>query len=181
MNPEQTPKIHILPTITGELTLWQILDTLSAFDDGELELSEADIQSLHNQLRSKPDSIRYVIDDLDDQGKRHRVYAREHADKARAIENSIERLKKYVVSAMQNAGFEKMSGDEWQVSLLKSESVEIVGEPNEVVRSSYPDFVKTKYEWSLSSVKDAIKAGVPVAFATLNTKYSPRFTVKKGK
>jgi hypothetical protein len=171
-----------VPVIRPGMSTAEILSVAVAIDEGLITPSDDDHRMLAEQLRAKPDGIRYVVDELTDQAKRHRDYAREHSEAARTAEARVEKLKAYVSWAMRHFGFEKLTGEQWQISLTRSESVDIAVTPDENTWRNAPEFVRAKFEWSLSAIKTSLKEGTfPFTFATITEKFSPRFTAAKGK
>lgn len=183
MSEETTNELAVLPAVEPGMSTAQMLSVCSAIDEGLLTLTDEQHQMLTDQLRSKPDSLRYVVDELTDQAKRHRDYAREHMESARVAEAHAERLKNYLAWAMRRFGFEKLTGEQWQISLRKSERIDVVGEADETAAQHAPEFVRTKvsYEWNKAAIKDAVKSGTyPLANAQLTEHYSPQFKANKG-
>lgn len=161
-----------------EMTLNEILTTFDTIDDPDAApLTPVQLEALQNALLDKVDAIKFVLDSWTDIANRHNEYAKDHLEKKRAYEKRVDRLKEYVVYAMRRNDFEKIAGEEWKVSVRRSEVIETTGDPTEAYAELYPDLVRHKIEWNKSEIKSLAKLGHKFPFAEIRENYSPQFSV----
>lgn len=147
--------------IDQDSTLLEIAEQLAAIDDGGEDITPEQHAALGVLLREKVDRVVYFMRDVESRIDRHKLYAAEHFDARKSLEKSLAKFKDYLVHAMQTGGFEKLSGDEWQIGTRKSEEVVLHREPTAVDAEMWPELVRTKttYEWNKVALKEFAKEG----------------------
>lgn len=179
LDPVPTPEQHEAPS-----TLHALLMALTQADDDMQETLQLDQQSeLIEAGRIKVDSYKYLLDKLEAQEAMLDKWVQEYLDARRAIQNNRKRLIEHLTFALRSNGFDKFTGNQYVVSLRKAPpSVEVKGEPTAGHKLKYSEFVRTKYEWDKTAIRDALKAGNESAaeLAALKETVYPKFTVLKG-
>ena len=148
----------------------EAMDLASALEEGEIT-PELENSLIINQTELQDKAINYAyvirtveidVDAIDEELKRLQAIKK-------AKNNVIDRMKESVVNAMGIYGIEKISTPTLNLSLRKSESIEIVNE------SQLPDIYKTEkitYSPDKTRIKNAIKEGIEVEGAVLVTKHN---------
>lgn len=164
---EQAP----LASEPRKLTLAGILDMMNRVDEG---LEQPDIGiDLVELIGVKVDSYKAVMDRMDEQIKELGLRLK----RLRANRESIEQL---MVRHMVGNGFERLPGNDWDAVIKYSERCVPLRDPSAVDALTYPTLTKTKIEWSISTIKDAIKLGGSFDFAQLVKAPNLNFKAKKG-
>lgn len=164
-----------------QMSLSDLLTTFDGIDSGEIQVSAYDLDRLQTALLTKIDAIRYVIAEWQSAAERHTDFAAEHLDQKKIFEKKIQRLKETVSFVMRRNKFEKLTGDEWQISLRRSESVETVGDPDDGMAELFPTLIRKSYAWNKTEIKELLKSGHALPFAQVKENYSPQFKVKSEK
>jgi hypothetical protein len=148
----------------------EALNLASALEEGEIT-PELENSLIINQTELQDKAINYAyvirtveidVDAIDEELKRLQAIKK-------AKNNVIDRMKESVVNAMGIYGIEKINTPTLNISLRKSESIEIVNE------SQLADNYKTEkitYSPDKTRIKNAIKEGVEVEGAVLVTKFN---------
>jgi hypothetical protein len=148
----------------------EALNLASALEDGEIT-PELENRLIINQTELQEKAINYAyvirtveidVSAIDEEIKRLQAIKK-------AKTNVIDRMKESVVTAMGIYGIEKVSTPTLNLSLRKSESIEIVNE------SQIPDGFKTQkitVAPDKTRIKQAIKDGDEVQGAVLNINYN---------
>lgn len=180
---DQSTDIQVsLPEITTEMRLLDLVTILTAVDEGTYSLTPEQHVMLGQVLRSKVDNCSHFVDEIEDRVKRHREYAKQHAEAARTLERQLARFLEYIAFTMRSGGFEKLPGTEFQITLRKSEETNITREPTAEDFEFAPDFVteKRSYSWKKTEIKAALKAdNFPLTCASIKENYNPQFKIKK--
>lgn len=132
-------------------------------ENGELnpELITA-LQVSENNLKAKGIDIGYVIKSFDDEIAIYEREIKRLTDRKRALQNTQERIKERLISAMQEFGIIDIKGQTLKVSLRKSECVEI-----DNVDLLDDKFKRVKVEADKTAIKNAIKEGEQVVGARI--------------
>jgi len=180
---DQSTDIQVsLPEITTEMRLLDLVTILTAVDEGTYSLTPEQHALLGQVLRSKVDNCSHFVDEIEDRVKRHREYAKQHAEAARTLERQLAGFLEYISFTMRSGGFEKLPGTEFQISLRKSEETNITREPTAEDFEQAPEYVteKRSYSWKKTEIKAALKANsFPLTCASLKENYNPQFKIKK--
>ncbi|HYC99717.1 MAG TPA: siphovirus Gp157 family protein [Phycisphaerales bacterium] len=174
------PSPELLPP---DPTLDDLLVMLEHNDSGIHVLTHDQMKAVGAALARKVDAIRYRLDEWRDEALRHRAYAEEHSEAARAVEAKAERLKAYVAWSMQANGFERLTGERYAVRLQDFPKVVYVDDvkPTASDFASYPDFVRVTYAWNTSAIKSALSRDThQIAFARLEANPKPVIDLKRG-
>jgi hypothetical protein len=148
----------------------EALNLASALEEGEIT-PELENSLIINQTELQEKAINYAhvirtveidVSAIDEEIKRLQAIKK-------AKTNVIDRMKESVVTAMGIYGIEKVSTPTLNLSLRKSESIEIINE------NQIPDGFKTQKTTILpdkARIKQAIKEGDEVQGAVLNVNYN---------
>lgn len=168
--------------ITDDNSLFEIAMELTLVDAGAKELSIEDHKRLGEVIRSKVDRCVLFIRDIESRIQRHKDFENEHKAARLHLEKSLENFNKYVVYTMQETGFEKLPGEQFQFSLGKSQETLVHRECTAADVEMLPEFAKAKitYAWDKIAIKAALKSGsFPADFAGLKINYNLNPGVKK--
>lgn len=182
MQIESTEIAPALPEITTEMRLLDLVTILSAVDEGNYSLTPEQHVQLGVVLRSKVDNCSHFVDEIEDRVKRHREYAKQHAEAARTLERQLSSFLEYIAFTMKAGGFEKLPGTEFVIALRKSEETNINREPTPEDFEQAPEYVteKRSYSWKKTEIKAALKANnFPLTCASLKENFNPQFKIKK--
>lgn len=159
-----------------------ILQALDDMNDGLIDASIEELQSMTDLLEGKIDGYEAVIDRLEADSARLKARAQRYAAAAKVSDNKIQRLKDMLVFSLRSRGINKFSGNEHSVRLIKSERVKVSAEATLDLYSVYPSYMRMKFEWDLPRIKTALKAGCVDAakIAVVEDSFSPKFEVLKG-
>lgn len=120
-----------------------------------------------NELQEKSINYGYVIKDAENHISLIDAEIKRLQELKRIQSNKVDRLKETVLNAMNIYGIEKINSPFLNISIRKSESVEIgEGLPLEYQMS------KTFFVADKTRIKNAIKAGENIIGATLQTNYN---------
>lgn len=141
----------------------EALNIASALEEGELspELESALVIN-QNELQEKSINYGYVIKDAENHISLIDAEIKRLQEMKRIQSNKVERLKETVLNAMNIYGIEKINSPFLNISIRKSESVEIgEGLPLEYQMS------KTTFVPDKTRIKNAIKSGENIIGATI--------------
>jgi hypothetical protein len=181
----QTESLEIttaLPEISTEMRLLDLVTILTAVDEGNYSLTPEQHSQLGVVLRNKVDNCSHFVDEIEDRVKRHREYAKQHAEAARTLERQLAGFLDYISFTMRSGGFEKLPGTEFQISLRRSEETVLKREPSPEDFEQAPEYVteKRSYSWKKTEIKAALKTGTfPLSCASLKENFNPQFKIKK--
>jgi hypothetical protein len=105
--------------------------------------------------------------------------AKEFIEAKAAAESNAMRLENLMLYAMNKNQFEKLSGNDFVVSIRKSQQVKANVEATQMTYLEHPELHRVKYEFDKVAIKEALKAGFPVPFAEMVENQSLQFKVKK--
>ncbi len=168
-----------------KVRLIDLLRLMTDFDNAVAQ--DFNPEEIVGDLRDKVDDIKHVLDRLEGQERWCRDRAAPFQKAAQAIARNRERLKNYVVWAMQQEHFQAVPGNEWKARLQDNPaSLEMLQpEPTALDYRDYPDYVEPirRYEWKTSAIKEALAAGKLTfgeekkPFAKLNIGQHVRFDI----
>lgn len=143
-------------------TMAEILDLMDQHDSCLINLTDEDCQNLASFLMDKVDRIAYVKDKMEVMIDYFAAKEKEAKKIRTALENALDNLRKYIAFNMQNKGFEKLPGNDYQITLSKNEQVQFVAAkptPNEddVIKFLQYNMTRTRHEWSKTEVKKALE------------------------
>jgi hypothetical protein len=182
MQTEPTELVLALPEVSTEMRLMDLVTILTAVDEGTYSLTTEQHVMLGQVLRSKVDNCSRFVDEIEDQVKRHREYAKQHAEAARTLERQLAGFLEYISFTMRSGGFEKLPGTEFQISLRKSEETKLDREPTAEDFEQAPEYVTEKrtYAWKKTEIKAALKSSTfPLSCASIQENFNPQFKIKK--
>lgn len=152
-------------------------------DDAQLMYTLDEIKILMDFMIQKVDGCAQYADTLEDHAARARDYARKFTDIARQCEARYEKFLSYIKQAMERHGFEKLPGDAFQVAIRQNPVAVITyrSPTADDALSELERYIKTKisYEWDKTAIKEAMKAGITLDFANLETTTRAAFSVRK--
>jgi phage host-nuclease inhibitor protein Gam len=163
------------------MTLAALLQLMEEVDGGLADLTPEQMRDIAQQAEVKVDSYAYMIEKFESEAARldGRIKAFQEAKKS-AIAKA-ESLRSLIAHHMQANGLTQMPGQDYRVSLRRSESVKVNTEPNADMYCAFAEYIRTKYEWDKAAVKQALKSGNTEleAFAKVVEGVSPQFQVKR--
>jgi hypothetical protein len=143
------------------------------------EISEDGVKATIEALTSKVDGCALFESELRAEIDRLKEIVREFHDAQKAAEKRLERFREYLVYTMTVNSFDKVPGELFSLVLIENPpKVEIKGEPSVFDAEAYPDFVRVRYEWNKSAIKEAIETR-EVPFARIVREKRPKFSVKR--
>jgi hypothetical protein len=144
---------------------------MQAIDNDELpEEAVADtLEAITAGIEEKADSIACLLKNLDADCKAIKAEEERLAERRKAKEKSIERIKQYLSSTLQNAGIDKVETARNRITFRKSEVVEIVDEVFIQWAQKNRDNLLTYAEpkANKTAIKYALKDGVEIVGAEL--------------
>ena len=136
-------------------------------ETGEIIDITEQLDALQMDREAKIENIGLLIKNMTAEAAAIRNEEKALADRRRAEENHVERLKNYLMASL---GGEKFSTAKLAISYRKSTAVYIEDEV-EFLRE-HPEYARIKTELDKSSVKDALKNGESVTGAALEERNS---------
>lgn len=163
-------------------TLSNLLATLNAADNELISLAPEKQTELITALAQKVDSYIYVLDNFESKINSLAETIKLLQDAKKSLENNQESLKNLMKHHMAAQGFDKLSGNIHQVSLVKSEDVVLTlrDEITKYETFDYPELINKKevWSWDKKAVKEAVKKD-PVKYQELG-EVTTRLTLRKG-
>lgn len=147
------------------------LALINAIENDELpEEAIADtLEAIESCIEEKADSIACLMKNLDAECKAIKAEEERLAERRKAKEKSIERMKQYLSESLQSAGIDKVETARNRITFRKSESVEVDEDAfikwaevnrDDLLTYSAPKVNKTE-------VKKALKSGAEIVGAEL--------------
>jgi hypothetical protein len=135
-------------------------------------------------LPTKVDGCAHYLDSLEDEINRAKDYSKKFADLSKNIKARKDRFEFYLKHSISANGFEKLTGDAFQLSIKKNPPSVITKREADAADSlNYPQFVTSKvsFEWDKKALKEAIELNdkVAVELAELVQKTSLKVGIKK--
>lgn len=145
---------------------YEVLQSLELDEDGDL-IGLDRLDDIAKTLGEKVENTALYIKELRYEVEALRNEERILAERRRSKESTAEWLKNYLIGCMTLVGQNRYESNKVKVRIGSSASVNVTDVnklPEEYVR------VTTKFEPDKNAIKDAIKAGIEVAGASLETK-----------
>jgi len=167
---------------TGIMPLKRMVEILDQSETEEVDLGL--IQAVIEHLPHKVDGCAQYLDSLDDEITRAKDYSKKFSELAKQIEARKERFEGYLKHAIEGNGFEKLTGDAFQMTIKKNPASVITKREADADDSlNYPKFVASKisFSWDKKALKEGIESGDKVALglAELVQKTSLKVGIKK--
>jgi hypothetical protein len=153
------------------------LDALIGMDEGEsTEDPEARERRLAAQLAMKSDGYGDWIADREARALALKVEELRLAARRKALDNQVARVRRYAAQAMERMGRTKVEGTRWTLSLAKNPPRVVLADDvlPELLPPGFQRVIPAKVEVDLVAIKEALKLGDSLEFATLETTYSVR-------
>jgi hypothetical protein len=169
-------------SLSNPMTLKEMVEVLDRSESEEVDLGL--IQEVIKALPTKVDGCAQYLDSLDDEITRAKDYSKKFSELAKQIEARKERFEGYLKHSIESNGFEKLTGDAFQMTIKKNPaSVITKRECDGPDWLEYPQFVTSKvsYAWDKKALKEGIESGDKVAteLAELVQKTSLKVGIKK--
>jgi len=169
-------------SVSNQMTLREMVEVIDRSESEEVDLNL--IQAVLKALPTKVDGCAQYLDSLDDEITRAKDYSKKFSDLAKQIEARKERFEGYLKHAIEGNGFEKLTGDAFQMTIKKNPPSVITRREADAADSlNYPDLVTTKmtFAWDKKALKEGIESGDKVALglAELVQKTSLKVGIKK--
>ena len=165
-------------------SLWDLLDLLEKIDEGILNLSIPEQESILKESQVKIDRYKAVIDRLENHSRFLGERAAEFTDQKRIVDSKVKRIKEYLIRVLRLKGTDRWTGETFQVKIANSEAVHAIAEPNSALSLQFPKLVNRRYSWDKRALKEELsKEKSPLhKFARIikneNVKFSFRKPVK---
>ena len=141
------------------MRLDELLNKFQQLDDGDLELTPEDSDTLLDEFRLKIYSISLGKKNLESLVEHHKNLAFEHIEARKSIEKKIESLEKWVLLCLKKSGMPKAMGISSQISIGKSKRVVMAFDESEIdyaTLDKYAAAIKTSYKWDKMYIKENI-------------------------
>lgn len=175
---ESTALVALPPMSLGE-----ILARMQALDDGLVALDLDECRVLAERAEIKVDAYRGVLDQIEARSEAIGRAIKELQAAKKSLDTKANGLLQLLTFHMQSKGFEKLPGQAYEVTLRKSESVEIdeaFDRPDSSLYRTYSDFIRRTYEWDKKALNDGIKSGVfKHPNIRIKASYKAQFKVRK--
>lgn len=150
------------------------------YRDAAMKLAELDmdaqtvadtLESLSGELETKAQGVAFMVRSLEADAAAVKQWAKDAAERAKALENRAENLRDYLSRCMEASGIEKISGPGVALSWRASSAV-VIDEPGLIPS----EFMRVKPapdpEPDKKAIADAIKAGAEVPGAHIESRRS---------
>jgi hypothetical protein len=171
-----------MTSLSDVMTLREMVEVLDRSESEEVDLEI--LQAVIKALPTKVDGCAQYLDSLDDEITRAKDYSKKFSELAKQIEARKERFEGYLKRSIESNGFEKLTGDAFQMTIKKNPTSVITKKEVDAADSlNYPNFVTSKvtFSWDKKALKDGIEAGNKIAteLAELVQKTSLKVGIKK--
>lgn len=140
-------------------SLWELQDRLLEFES-QINDSEADLSIILGDIAKKIDNIKQMIDVFEFEAERFKQYRDEMAARQKSLEKAAERLKGYVVAALEKHDTNFEMGNIWVAKIRESKRVETYVDPEakDMLKLSRNGIfcVKTSFAWDKTAIKEAL-------------------------
>ena len=146
------------------LTLSELMDLWGRAAAGEqIPMTESELIKL---VEMKADDYRMAHDFAESEAAQFKGYAAEMTDRASQAQSRADRIKAFLAIQMAEMGLTKISGRLFTARVQLYESTQVdFDKPSAEDAMRFPLLVKPKFEWSKTSIKEAIEAGETFSFA----------------
>ena len=164
--------------MTGSLN--QLLTAIEDLEEGYLDLSREQIETLLGDVKDKVDNIHNFLGRLESDQERLAKDIKILQARKRALANTQDRLKEYVLFSMESNGALLLRGKTWQVKVQKRKTIKIRDCQLEDT-FEHSDFVNFEYKFNRERVLEAYKDGNEFAQSVCSDHESRflRFSPKK--
>ncbi len=166
------------------ITLREIEEDLEALEQllsevgGDVSDEEAEqaidlwLQENQENLKRKLDGYATLIGTLEGTARGRMDEAKRLQGLAGVDSNAAKRLKDRLLWFMSNRNVAKIDTDHYKIAIAQNGGVaplhvESAATPEMMYGSKYGRFVKVRYEWDNAAIRDALKAGETLPFASL--------------
>lgn len=145
----------------------ELLDLIAAMDSEDLELSDAvgdTLEALDEAIQDKAEAVASFIFSLQADSAALKQEEQRLAERRRLNDAKVERMKTYLVDALDDAGVDKVKSSRFTIGFRKSQAVDVFD--IETVPESLKR-TKTIVEADKTAIKQAFKQGIDVPGALL--------------
>ena len=145
----------------------ELLDLIAAMDSEDIELSDAvgdTLEALDEAIQDKAEAVASFIFSLQADSAALKQEEQRLAERRRLNDAKIERMKTYLVDALDDAGVDKVKSSRFTIGFRKSQAVDVLDldtVPESLKRT------KTIVEADKTAIKQAFKQGINVPGALL--------------
>lgn len=145
------------------------------------QLADMDIylDELAKQEADKVDAFAQYLKLESARAEALKAESKRHAERAKAVENGLSRLKNHYLRVMAANNLKKVSGDVYTLSIRKNESVNAPTEKdNPEALAALPEIykrVKTFIQPDKAAIKEGLKAGLEIPGCSLQESFSLLF------
>ena len=145
----------------------ELLDLIAAMDSEDLELSDAvgdTLEALDEAIQDKAEAVASFIFSLQADSAALKQEEQRLAERRRLNDAKVERMKTYLVDALDDAGVDKVKSSRFTIGFRKSQAVDVLDLdtlPESLKRT------KTIVEADKTAIKEALKQGLDVPGAVL--------------
>lgn len=144
-------------------SLWQLQDRLAEAEEQINNADDARLQEIMGDIRHKVDGVKYMIDILESEASRFKLYKDQMAQRQKSLEKAAERIKRYTITCLRAHDTEFEVGLTWTAKIAQSEKlVTFKDSPDEsdyvALGLNYP-VIRQKYEWDKNEIKSLLKSG----------------------
>lgn len=145
----------------------ELLDLIAAMDSEDLELSDAvgdTLEALDEAIQDKAEAVASFIFSLQADSAALKQEEQRLAERRRLNDAKVERMKTYLVDALDDAGVDKVKSSRFTIGFRKSQAVDVLDLdtlPESLKRT------KTIVEADKTAIKQALKQGIDVPGALL--------------
>ncbi len=148
---------------------------LTALDEGEIPLDAAEdtLECITAELEDKADNIACIVKQLSAEAEAIKAEEAALAERRKAKEKQIERIKEYLSRTLLDAGYDKIETARNKITFRKSESVSIADETAFIKwAASSRDDLLTYKEPSINrtAIKKALASGDEIEGACIESK-----------
>jgi hypothetical protein len=178
-----------LPVIHIEMNLSELAETLVASAEGRIQLTEEQQETARSLLLRKVDKCNLFHFEVEDEIARYERIASEFSAHANALRKKLQSFDAYVANVLQWNQLEKVTGEQFQITLRKSTYCEMPARaPTEQdFEVMGPEFVRrtevVERSWDKVKITAALKNGsFPFEnIGQLKERVKPVYDIKRGK
>lgn len=162
-------------------TLYNLLEKLEKNDTDE-PLNDDDFAQLADDLKSKVDAIKDFITRCEYEADRlQNEYIKPIQARKKAIENSVDNLKQWILRTMENHNLPLLHGELFTLMLQERTTIEVDNfEVTQMFYVEHKEICERIFELNKKAIKDQLEKGQSFEFARMKKKRNVMFKVKKG-
>lgn len=150
--------------LPDKITLPQLLELMRKMDDGLIELSVEDMETLGRKAKIKVDHYKYFMDKCDAEAARLEKMIKDFTARKKSIENKKKGAEFILMTRTKAEDLDGMAGDEYsfKIKVLKQNKCILnkgFEKPDQAAFLEHSDFIGCKYSWKLDPLKKELKAG----------------------